>query len=79
MKIAAWNVNSIRVRLPHVLAWLAQHQPLVLCLQELKCEASAFPFAEIEEEALLFEYGINSIMIIKLNNQFLNNIYVIKK
>ncbi len=48
MKIAAWTVNSIRVRLPHVLAWLAQHQPLVLCLQELKCEASAFPFAEIE-------------------------------
>lgn len=44
MKIAAWNVNSIKVRLPHVEQWLASHQPDVLCLQELKCETAAFPF-----------------------------------
>lgn len=44
MKIATWNVNSIRVRLPHVVDWLVQQQPDVLCLQELKCEALNFPW-----------------------------------
>lgn len=48
MKIATWNVNSLKVRLPHVLDWLARVQPDVLCLQELKLEDSAFPLAEIE-------------------------------
>ncbi|MFC2352690.1 MAG: exodeoxyribonuclease III, partial [Eikenella halliae] len=32
MKIATWNVNSLKVRLPHVSDWLIQHQPDVLCL-----------------------------------------------
>lgn len=48
MKIATWNVNSIKVRLPHLLDWLASNQPDALCLQELKCEDRAFPLAEIE-------------------------------
>ena len=48
MKIATWNVNSLKVRLPHVLDWLAAAQPDALCLQELKCENKAFPLAEIE-------------------------------
>lgn len=48
MKIATWNVNSLRVRLPHVLDWLAARQPDVLCLQETKLEDTAFPFAELE-------------------------------
>ena len=48
MKIATWNVNSLKVRLPHVLDWLASEQPDVLCLQELKMEDAAFPRAEIE-------------------------------
>lgn len=43
MKIATWNVNSLNVRLPHVLQWLASEQPDVLCLQELKIEDSKFP------------------------------------
>ena len=43
MKIATWNVNSIRVRLPHVLDWLAQQQPDVLCLQETKVPDEEFP------------------------------------
>jgi exodeoxyribonuclease-3 len=47
-KIATWNVNSLKVRLPHVLDWLAAQQPAVLCLQETKLEDKAFPFAEIE-------------------------------
>jgi exodeoxyribonuclease-3 len=48
MKIATWNVNSLRVRLPHVLDWLATHQPDALCLQETKLEDKAFPVADIE-------------------------------
>lgn len=48
MKIATWNVNSIKIRLPHLLAWLESEQPDALCLQELKCEDKAFPLAEIE-------------------------------
>ena len=43
MKIATWNVNSFKVRLPHVLDWLASNQPHILCLQELKQENSQFP------------------------------------
>jgi exodeoxyribonuclease III len=48
LKLATWNVNSLKVRLPHLLDWLAAHQPDALCLQELKCEDKAFPSAELE-------------------------------
>jgi len=47
MKIATWNVNSLKVRLPHVLDWLAVNQPDVLCLQETKLQDEHFPAAEI--------------------------------
>jgi exodeoxyribonuclease-3 len=48
MKLATWNVNSLKVRLPHVLDWLASEQPDVLCLQETKQEDKVFPYAELE-------------------------------
>jgi exodeoxyribonuclease-3 len=48
MKLATWNVNSIKVRLPQLLDWLAAARPDVLCLQELKCEEAKFPRAELE-------------------------------
>ncbi|MEM9243178.1 MAG: exodeoxyribonuclease III [Pseudomonadota bacterium] len=47
MKIATWNVNSLRVRLPHLLDWLAQQQADVLALQETKVQDCDFPQAEI--------------------------------
>jgi exodeoxyribonuclease-3 len=47
-RLATWNVNSLKVRLPQVLAWLAAQQPDVLCLQETKMEDGAFPVAQIE-------------------------------
>ena len=43
MKIATWNVNSLAVRLPQVLDWLAQEQPDVLVLQETKLTDDKFP------------------------------------
>ena len=48
MRIASWNVNSLKVRLPQVLDWLAKHQPDALCLQELKLEDANFPLAAVE-------------------------------
>ena len=48
MKIATWNVNSIRKRLDRVIPWLAEHRPDVLCMQETKVEDDAFPRTELE-------------------------------
>ncbi len=48
MKIASWNVNSVKVRLPHLLSYLEGAQPDVLCLQETKCPAADFPRLELE-------------------------------
>jgi exodeoxyribonuclease-3 len=48
MKLATWNVNSLKVRLPHLLDWLRRLSPDIVCLQELKLEDANFPRAEIE-------------------------------
>lgn len=47
MKLATWNVNSLKVRLSQVLDFLAVHKPDVLCLQETKLEDANFPIADI--------------------------------
>ena len=49
MKIATWNVNSMKVRLPHVLEWLAANGPDVLVLQEIKQLTEAFPADDLRE------------------------------
>ena len=49
MKLASWNVNSLKVRLPHVLDWLASEQPDVLGLQETKLTDDKFPLQAIED------------------------------
>ncbi|MGI4746230.1 MAG: endonuclease/exonuclease/phosphatase family protein, partial [Janthinobacterium lividum] len=43
MKIATWNVNSVRQRQTHVARWLETHAPDLLLLQEIKCETKVFP------------------------------------
>ena len=48
MKLASWNVNSLKVRLPQLLDWLTQHQPDVIGLQETKCTDVNFPREPIE-------------------------------
>ncbi|MDR3054250.1 MAG: exodeoxyribonuclease III [Zoogloeaceae bacterium] len=48
MKLASWNLNSLKVRLPHLLDWLASQQVDVICLQETKLEDQNFPRAELE-------------------------------
>ena len=48
MKFASWNVNSLKVRLPHLLEWLARQAPQIVCLQEIKLEDAKFPVEEIQ-------------------------------
>jgi exodeoxyribonuclease-3 len=48
VKIASWNVNSVKVRLPHLVSWIEEAQPDVLCLQETKCLPADFPRLELE-------------------------------
>lgn len=49
MKLATWNVNSLNVRLAHVLDWIGRHRPDVLCLQETKLEDAKFPLDALRE------------------------------
>jgi len=49
MRIASWNVNSIRARQDRLLRWLEKQRPDALCLQELKVEDEAFPFDALRE------------------------------
>jgi len=49
MRIATWNVNSIKARLPNALNWLADAKPDVLCLQEIKCIDENFPAGPFED------------------------------
>ncbi len=48
MKIATWNVNSAKARLPNILAWLDEAKPDVVCLQEIKCQDADFPALEMK-------------------------------
>lgn len=49
MKLATWNVNSLRVRLPQLVEWLATERPDVVALQEIKCIDADFPVAALRE------------------------------
>lgn len=48
MRIATWNVNSVRQRIEHLVTWLKECSPDIVCLQEIKCTDDAFPRLEIE-------------------------------
>lgn len=69
MKIATWNVNSIKSRLDHVLRWCEVNQPDVLCLQETKCVDEKFPhqkFRALGYDHIVFhgESSYNGVAII---------------
>lgn len=49
LSIVTWNINSVRLRAPRVSAFLEQHKPDVLCLQEIKCRESQFPTKVFED------------------------------
>src|SRR5207248_7512102 len=48
MKLATFNINGIRARMPRLVEWLSQEQPDIACLQELKCADDQLPIADIE-------------------------------
>src|ERR1700676_5778918 len=48
MRIATWNVNSVRQRIDHLVTWLQDFSPDIVCLQEIKCLDEAFPREAIE-------------------------------
>jgi exodeoxyribonuclease-3 len=48
MRLATWNVNSLKVRLPHLLQWLERAKPDIACLQETKTEDESFPLLELQ-------------------------------
>ena len=56
MKIASWNVNSLRVRLPQVLIWLKKNDIDILGIQETKVEDNSFPINEIEEAGFFCDF-----------------------
>ncbi|MBN8512587.1 MAG: exodeoxyribonuclease III [Rickettsiales bacterium] len=45
-KIATWNINSVKMRIPHLLDFITIHDPDIICLQEVKCETEKFPYEE---------------------------------
>lgn len=68
LRIGTWNVNSVRQRLGHVLDFLKEAEPDVLCLQEIKCTDADFPRAEIEAAGWQVEThgqkGFNGVAIL---------------
>lgn len=68
MKIATWNVNSINVRMPHLLDWVQRAEPDVICLQETKCVDENFPFQAIHdagfETAFFGQKSYNGVAIL---------------
>ena len=67
MKLATWNINSIRAREARLLAWLGKERPDVLCLQETKVEDAAFPFEPLRaagyEIAVFGQRSYNGVAI----------------
>jgi exodeoxyribonuclease-3 len=68
LKIASWNVNSIKTRIEAVTGWLREAAPDVVCLQELKCQDGAFPRPIFEDlgynVALLGQKSYNGVAIL---------------
>src|SRR5579871_2229059 len=68
IRIATWNVNSVKIRLAQLLEWLKRDQPDLVLLQEIKCVNDAFPTMEIEELgynlALFGEKTYNGVAIL---------------
>ena len=73
MKIATWNVNSVRVRLERLVAWVGRQRPDVLCLQETKCLAEMFPYDAIAaagyRAAVWGQKTYNGVAILSLAEQ----------
>ena len=71
MKIATWNVNSIRTRLEHICAWTKETQPDVILFQEIKTTEEFFPFEDIENQGYnLVVFGQKSYNGVAIASKF---------
>ncbi|MFP3017536.1 MAG: exodeoxyribonuclease III [Candidatus Tisiphia sp.] len=71
MKIATWNINSIRIRLQHLRDFLTEVDPDIVLLQEIKCETDKFPFDELSDLAYNFYvYGQKSYNGVAILSKF---------
>ncbi|HUB96740.1 MAG TPA: exodeoxyribonuclease III, partial [Stellaceae bacterium] len=68
VRVATWNVNSVKARLANLLAWLESAKPDILCLQEIKCLEADFPALEIKaagyHAAILGQRAYNGVAIL---------------
>jgi exodeoxyribonuclease-3 len=68
MRVATWNVNSVRLRLDNIVAWLAERSPDIVCLQEIKCLNEAFPREAFERlgynVAVHGQKGFNGVAVL---------------
>ena len=68
MRIATWNINSIKQRMDNLIAWLAERQPDIVCLQETKCVDDAFPREPLEalgyNVAVHGQKGFNGVAVL---------------
>jgi exodeoxyribonuclease-3 len=73
VKIATYNVNGVRARLPRLIEWLGEQKPDVVCLQELKCADDSFPTEELAvvDYSAVFhgQKGFNGVAIIAKGEQ----------
>jgi exodeoxyribonuclease III len=80
LKLASWNVNSIRVRGDRLLRWLEAHRPDVVCLQELKTTESQFPFERVRaagyDGAILGQKGYNGVAILARDGYHLEDVHI---
>jgi exodeoxyribonuclease III len=56
LKIVSWNINSIRLRIEMVVGFLQNHQPDIVCFQEIKCEENLFPYAYCHQAGYEYHY-----------------------
>src|SRR5262245_66329808 len=68
MRVATWNINSIKQRMDNLTAWLAERGPDVVCLQETKCVDEAFPREPLEalgyNVAVHGQKGFNGVAVL---------------
>src|SRR6516225_1547145 len=71
MKIATYNVNSIRIRLDAIISWLDSHKPDVLCIQETKCQDDVFPVLVLQSTGYHVHYrgmkSYNGVAVLTLD------------
>ncbi|HEY0164140.1 MAG TPA: endonuclease/exonuclease/phosphatase family protein, partial [Sphingomicrobium sp.] len=73
MRLASYNLNGIRARLPRLIEWLEREKPDIVCLQELKCADESLPTADVEAAGYRGVWhgqkGFNGVAILARNHQ----------